>query len=56
MQQLDKSSDLFKRYVTMFGQQEDLIAKNREQLKALAAQDAKLQKELADFVERLDVD
>lgn len=56
MQQLDKSSDLFKRYVTMFGQQEDLIAKNREQLRALAAQDAKLQKELADFVEQLDVD
>jgi hypothetical protein len=56
MQQLDKSSDLFKRYVTMFGQQEDLIAKTRAELKALAAQEEKQGKEFADFLNHLDVD
>ena len=56
MERLDKSSDLFKRYVTMFGQQEDLIVKTREQLKTLRAQQDKLQKSFDDFVDHLDVD
>ncbi|HEX4000678.1 MAG TPA: hypothetical protein VHX65_19170 [Pirellulales bacterium] len=56
MQQLDKSSELFKRYVKMFGEQEDLIAKTRAELKTLSAQQEKQRKEFAEFVERLDVD
>jgi hypothetical protein len=56
MERLDKNSDLFSRYVKMFGQQEDLIAKNRDQIKTIVGQEDKLQKELTEFLTHLNVE
>jgi hypothetical protein len=56
MDRLDKTSELFNRYVKMFGEQEDLIAKTRGELKVMSAQEDKQRKELADFVSHLDVE
>lgn len=55
VERLDKSSDLFNRHITMFGQQEDLIVKT-EQLKALRPPQDRFLKSFDDFVEHLDVD
>ncbi len=56
MDRLDKTSELFNRYVKMFGEQEDLIAKTRGELKVMSAQEDKVRKELAEFVSHLDVE
>lgn len=53
MAQLPKDSDLFRRYVTKFTQQEDQVEALREKVTASLAEEAKLQKSLNDFLATL---
>lgn len=50
MAQLPKDSDLFRRYVTKFGEQEDQIEALRDKVTASLADEAKQQKELNDYL------
>jgi hypothetical protein len=55
MAQLDRNTDLYKRYVKKFGDQEDTVEKLREQIQTLAAEQLKLQQALEQFLLGLDL-
>jgi len=55
MHQLDRNSDLYKRYVKKFGEQEDTVEKLGEQVKGLTQEEAKQHKALDDFLLSLDL-
>ncbi len=55
MAQLPKDSDLYRRYITKFTDQETAIEKLREQVTKLAADEAKLRKDLDDYLLGLDL-
>ncbi|HTU25958.1 MAG TPA: hypothetical protein VMF30_11205 [Pirellulales bacterium] len=55
MQQLDRTSDLYKRYVKKFGDQEDTVEQLGKDVKHLADQEATQHKALDDFLLGLDV-
>jgi len=55
MGQLDRTSDLFRRYEKTLGEQEDKLNKLRPELKAIAAEEAKQRKALAEYINELDV-
>ena len=56
MGQLDRNSELYTRYVKMFGTQEDQIAKARAQLKQLSAEADRQECAMADFTRQMDVE
>jgi hypothetical protein len=55
MQQLDRNSDLYKRYVKKFGEQEVTVEKLGEQVKGLTQDEAKQRRALDDFLLSLDL-
>jgi hypothetical protein len=55
MPQLDRNSDLYKRYVKKFGDQEDQVEKLRTKIQELVEQEAKQRKELDEFLVSLDL-
>ncbi len=55
MGQLDRASNLYKRYVDKFGEQEDQVEKLRTEIEALATDEAKQRKALDDFLINLNV-
>jgi len=55
MGQLDRNTDLYKRYVQKFGSQEDTVEKLREQIQKLTVQEANLRKALDDYLVNLEV-
>jgi hypothetical protein len=55
MGQLDRNTDLYKRYVQKFGAQEDQVEKMREQIQKLSADEARLRKALDDYLANLEV-
>jgi len=55
MARLEQASDLYKRYVKKFSQQEDQIEKLREQVQQLTARQQELQKSLDEYLVNLDV-
>jgi len=55
MGQLDRTSDLYRRYVKKFSEQEDTVEKLRAQSEDLRTQRAKLQEEMEDYVAGLDL-
>jgi hypothetical protein len=55
MQQLDRNSDLYKRYVKKFGDQEDTVEKLGTQIGRLTQDEAKHRKALEDFLLALDL-
>jgi len=56
MEQLDHDSELYQRYVTKFGEQEDEFDKIREDIATLKDQRDRLQQELEDYVSKLSVE
>lgn len=56
MEQLDHDSDLYKTYVTKFAEQEKEFETLREEIKKLKADRAVKEKELADYVESLNIE
>ena len=50
MAQLDRTSDLYARYVKKFGEQEDQVETLREQIAGLAKKEADLKKQLDAYV------
>ncbi len=56
MGQLNRNTDLYNRYVKMFGDQEDSIAKARAQLKLLRAEEAEKNKALDEFIAHVEVE
>ena len=50
MAQLDRNTDLYKRYVKKFSAQEDTVEKMREQIQKLTADEARLRKALDDYL------
>jgi len=55
MTNLDRTSDLYRRYEKTLGEQEDRLAKIRAEAKSVSAELAKLKKQLADYINELDV-
>ncbi len=55
MGQLDRNTDLYKRYVEKFGTQEDEVERNRKQIDELTVQENKLRKSLDDYLINLSV-
>ena len=55
MAQLPKDSDLFRRYVTKFTEQEDQVDALRQQITAGVAEENRLQKSLDDFLTNLNL-
>jgi antitoxin (DNA-binding transcriptional repressor) of toxin-antitoxin stability system len=55
MGQLDRNTDIYKRYVTKFSDQEDKVEKLREQIQSLSAEELKQRKALDDFLIGLNV-
>ena len=55
MGQLDRTTELYKRYVQKFGAQEDAVEKMREQIQKLTADEARLRQSLDDFLISLDI-
>jgi hypothetical protein len=55
MQQLDRNSDLYKRYVKKFGDQEDAVERLGEQIKGLTQTESEQHKALDDFLLALDL-
>ncbi len=55
MGQLDRNTDLYKRYVQKFGTQEDQVEKMREQIAKLLADETKQRKALDDYLINLEV-
>ncbi len=55
MGQLDRNTDLYKRYVEKFGTQEDEVERNRKQIDELTVQEDKLRKSLDDYLLNLNV-
>ena len=55
MGQLDRNTDLYKRYVQKFGTQEDSVEKMREQIRKLVTEENQQRQSLDDFLMNLDV-
>ena len=55
MQQLDRNSDLYKRYVTKFSTQEDQVEKLRGQVSELQSQETKQHQSLDEYLANLEV-
>jgi len=55
MGQLDRNTDLYKRYVQKFGTQEDSVEKMREQIRKLVTEENQQRQSLDDFLIKLDV-
>lgn len=55
MGQLERNTDLYKRYVQKFGAQEDTVEKMREQIQKLSAEETRLRLALDDFLLKLDI-
>ncbi len=55
MGQLDRNTDLYKRYVEKFGTQEDQVEKSRKQIDELTLEENKLRKALDDYLLNLSV-
>ena len=55
MQQLDRNSDLYKRYVKKFGDQEDAVEKLEGQIKSLTQDETKHRTALDEYLLSLDV-
>ena len=55
MGQLDRNTDLYKRYVKKFSDQEDAVEKMREQIQSLTAEETRLRQSLDDFLLSLDI-
>ncbi len=56
MAQLDRNSDLYRRYVTKFGEQEDLIEGLRTKIRTLADKETMLRKELDEYLIQLTIE
>jgi hypothetical protein len=56
MAQLDRQSDLYKRYVKKFGSQEDDVEKLRPQVESISAEQHKARQELDKFLETLNIE
>jgi hypothetical protein len=55
MGQLDRNTDLYKRYVEKFGTQEDEVEKNRKQIDELTLEENELRQKLDDYLANLSV-
>ncbi|MEX0677489.1 MAG: hypothetical protein WD063_10470 [Pirellulales bacterium] len=55
MGQLDRNSDLYRRYVQKFGEQENAVENMREQIQKLTAEEAGLRKSLDEYLMNLDI-
>ena len=55
MAQLDRTTDLYKRYVKKFGDQEDAVEKLRGEIKTLQTEEAKQRKTLDDYLLSLEL-
>lgn len=55
MGQLERNTDLYKRYVQKFGAQEDRVETMREQILKLSAEETRLRQSLDDFLLKLDI-
>jgi len=55
MGQLDRNTDLYKRYVQKFGTQEDQVEKMRSRIQTLTADETKQRKSLDDYLVNLEV-
>jgi hypothetical protein len=55
MGQLDRNTDLYKRYVEKFGTQEDEVEKNRKQIDELTLEENKLRQDLDNYLANLSV-
>lgn len=55
MEQLDRNTDIYKRYVTKFSDQEDRVEKLREKIQTLTADELKQRKALDDYLIGLNV-
>lgn len=55
MAQLDRASDLYARYVTKFGEQEDMVEKLRGQIRQLTDQETKARRELDRYLSDLTI-
>jgi hypothetical protein len=55
MGQLDRTTELYKRYVQKFGTQEDAVEKMREQIQKLTAEEARQRQSLDDFLIGLEI-
>ncbi len=56
MQQLDRNSDLYKRYVKKFGEQEDAVETLRRQIEKLTQDEVRQAKALDDYLSSLDLE
>ncbi len=56
MAQLDRNSDLYKRYVKKFSEQEDQIEKSREKIAQLRDQETRLTAALEQYLVGLELD
>lgn len=55
MGQLDRNTDLYKRYVQKFGAQEDAVEKMRDQIQKLSAEETRLRESLDQYLINLDI-
>ncbi|HEY2892992.1 MAG TPA: hypothetical protein VGJ16_02220, partial [Pirellulales bacterium] len=55
MGQLDRNTDLYRRYVQKFGKQEDDVEKLRTRIQQLVASETKSRQELDDYLLKLDI-
>ncbi len=55
MGQLDRTTDLYKRYVQKFGTQEDSVEQMREKIQKLTAEETRQRKSLDDYLINLDI-
>jgi polyhydroxyalkanoate synthesis regulator phasin len=55
MAQLDRTSDLYNRYVKKFGEQEDQVDGLRKQIQGLQSEEAGVRKSLDQYLETLDL-
>ena len=55
MAQLDRTSDLYKRYVTILGQQEDQIARDTKDIQDLLKRETALRQALDDYLSHLNI-
>ncbi len=55
MGQLERNTDLYKRYVQKFGAQEDAVEKMSGEVRSLSAEETRLRQSLDDFLLKLDI-
>jgi hypothetical protein len=56
MAQLDRNTDLYKRYVKKFSDQEDTVEKLRERIKMLTLEETKLRASLDEFLRKIELE